>query len=154
EQKCPLPSPEDRLLLILAYLKPSALQVVPGRLFGMGQSKAKQGRHVFLPALRVALRALGDAPARSLTATVQNVLLVNALLMILFLSDTDGSRMHEKRIADATPSPIPARSRVLQDLGFLAFTLPQVAILIPTKKPRGEERTREQQWANQAFTQR
>jgi hypothetical protein len=27
----------------------------------------------------------------------------------------------------------------LQDLGLLAFTLPQVEILMPTKKPRGQE---------------
>ena len=44
-------------------------------------------------------------------------------------------------MADATPSPLPAGSWRLQDLGFLAFTLPQVAILMPTKKPRGEELT-------------
>jgi DDE superfamily endonuclease len=74
--------------------------------------------------------------------------------MILFLSDTYGGRMHDKRIADATPYPLPARSRLLQDLGFLAFTLPQVAILMPTKKPRGEDLTREQQWANQELNQR
>jgi hypothetical protein len=39
----------------------------------------------------------------------------------------------------------------LQDLGFLAFTLPDVDILMPTKKPRGEELTREQQLANQTL---
>jgi len=82
------------------------------------------------------------------------VLRVDALLLILFLSDTYGGRTHDKRIADATPYPLPARSRLLQDLGFLAFTLPQVEILMPTKKPRGEELTREQQWANQALNQR
>ena len=65
--------------------------------------------------------------------TVKNVLLVNALLLILFLSDTYGGRVHDKRIADATPYPLPARNRLLQDLGFLAFTLPQVEILMPTK---------------------
>jgi hypothetical protein len=43
---------------------------------------------------------------------------------------------------------------LLQDLGFLAFTLPQVEILMPTKKPRGEELTLEQQGANQALHQR
>ena len=86
--------------------------------------------------------------------TVKNVLLVNALLIILFLSDTSGGRLHDKRIAEATPYPLPAGSRLLQDLGFLAFTLPQVAILMPTKKPRGEELTREQQRANQALNQR
>src|SRR5262249_2751604 len=86
--------------------------------------------------------------------TVKNVLLVNALLVILFLSDTYGGRVHDKRIADATPYPLPARSRLLQDLGFLAFTLPQVEILMPAKKLRGEELTREQQRANQALNQR
>ena len=69
--------------------------------------------------------------------TVKNVLLVNVLLTILFLSDTYGGRTHDKPIADATPYPLPAGSRLLQDLGFLAFTLPQVEILMPTKKPRG-----------------
>jgi Helix-turn-helix of DDE superfamily endonuclease len=37
---CPLPMPEDRLLFLLVYLKTYPLQVVQGRLFGMGQSKA------------------------------------------------------------------------------------------------------------------
>ena len=221
-KNCPLPTPEDRLLFILAYLKTYALQVVHGRLFGMVQGKANQWIHVLLPALLAALRALGDAPARSLTAlaqrlgvseadaatvvapleeepapvvavpaaapaspllpmtapsgassapktllnrrecysgkkkdhTVKNVLLVNALLMILFLSDTYGGRVHDLRIAEATPYPLPAGSGLLQDLGFLSFTLPQVEILMPTKKPRGEELTLEQQRANQALHQR
>jgi len=67
--------------------------------------------------------------------TVKNVLLVNALLTILFLSDTYGGRVHDKPIADATPYPLPAGSRLLQDLGFLAFALPHVEIHMPTKKP-------------------
>src|SRR5262244_4068934 len=47
-QNCPLPAPEDRLLFILVYLKTYPLQVVQGRLFGMGQSKAHQWIHVLL----------------------------------------------------------------------------------------------------------
>ena len=86
--------------------------------------------------------------------TIKNVLLVNTPLTILFLSATHGGRTHDKRIAEATPYPLPAWSRLLQDLGFLAFTLPQVDILMPKKKPRGEELTREQQRANQALNQR
>src|SRR6266702_3505340 len=70
-KNCPLATPEDRLLFILAYLKTYALQVVQGRLFGMGQSKANQWIHVLLPALLAALRILGDAPTRSLTALAQ-----------------------------------------------------------------------------------
>jgi hypothetical protein len=42
----------------------------------------------------------------------------------------------------------------LQDLGLLAFTLPQVEILMPMKKPRGQELTWEQQRVNQALHQR
>ena len=70
-KNCPLPTPEDRLFFLLTYLKTYALQVVQGRLFGMGQSKANQWIHVLLPVLLAALRTLGDAPARSLTALAQ-----------------------------------------------------------------------------------
>src|SRR5207247_1484363 len=48
----------------------------------------------------------------------------------------------------------PGWSGLLQDLGFLSFTLPQVEILIPTKKPRGGELSLEQELANQALHQR
>jgi hypothetical protein len=72
-ENCPLPTPEDRLLFILAYLKTYALQVVQGRLFGMRQSKANQWIHVLLPVLLAALRTLGDAPARSLAALAQRL---------------------------------------------------------------------------------
>jgi Helix-turn-helix of DDE superfamily endonuclease len=70
---CPLPTPEDRLLFILAYVKTYSLQVVQGRLFGMSQSKANQWIHVLLPVLLTALRTLGDAPARSLSALAQRL---------------------------------------------------------------------------------
>jgi hypothetical protein len=42
----------------------------------------------------------------------------------------------------------------LQDLGFLAFTLPEVTILMPTKKPRCKELPLQEQLANQALNQR
>src|SRR6266705_956482 len=42
DTNCPLPTPEDRLLFILAYLKTYALQVVQGHLFGMVQGNANQ----------------------------------------------------------------------------------------------------------------
>ena len=72
-KNCPLPTPEDRLLFILTYLKTYALQVVQGRLFGMGQSKANQWIHVLLPVLLAALCTLGDAPTRSLAALAQRL---------------------------------------------------------------------------------
>jgi hypothetical protein len=93
-QNCPLPTPEDRLLFILAYVKTYSLQVVQGRLFGMGQSKANQWIHVLLPVLLAALRTLGDAPARSLTALAQR----------LGVSEADAAAVVDAR--EAEPAPI------------------------------------------------
>src|SRR3989475_699947 len=73
DNNCPLPTPEDRLLFILVSLKTYTLQVVHGRLFGMVQGKANQWIHALLPALLAALRTLGDAPARSLSALAQRL---------------------------------------------------------------------------------
>jgi hypothetical protein len=73
------------------------------------------------------------------------------LLTLLFLSATYGGRVHDKRMADATPYPLPAGSRLLQALGVLAFTLPQVEILMPSKTPRGQELTREPARTNEAL---
>src|SRR2546421_8209208 len=101
-QNCPLPTPEDRLLFILAYLKTYALQVVQGRLFGMGQSKAHQWIHALLPVLLAALRALGDAPARSLTALAQR----------LGVSEADAAAvvtpLEEPELAATRPTTTPA----------------------------------------------
>jgi Helix-turn-helix of DDE superfamily endonuclease len=96
-QNCPLPTPEDRLLFILAYVKAYSLQVVQGRLFGMGQSKAHQWIHVLLPVLLAALRALGDAPARSLTALAQR----------LGVSEADAAAVVDAREAEPAPVATP-----------------------------------------------
>ena len=99
---CPLPTPEDRLFFLLTYLKTYSLQVVQGRLFGMRQSKANQWIHVLLPALLVALRTLGDAPARSLPALAQR----------LGVSDTDAASvvapLAEEPAPVAVPTAVPA----------------------------------------------
>jgi hypothetical protein len=96
---CPLRTPEDRLLFILASLKTYALQVVQGRVCGMGQSKANQWSHVLLPVLLAALRALGDAPARCLTALAQR----------LGVSEADAATVVDALEEDPAPvAPIPA----------------------------------------------
>src|SRR5262250_534787 len=96
---CPLPTPEDRLVFILTYVNTYALQVVQGRLFGMVQSKANRWIHVLLPALLAALRALGDAPARSLTALAQR----------LGVSEADAATMVVPLEEEPAPvAPIPA----------------------------------------------
>jgi hypothetical protein len=70
---CPLPTPEDRLLFILVYVKTNVLQVVQGELFDMPQNKANQWIHTLLPVLQSALSRLGDAPARSLEHLAQRL---------------------------------------------------------------------------------
>src|SRR5712671_2842124 len=100
-KNCPLPTPEDRLFFILTYLKTYALQVVHGRLFGMGQSKANQWIHALLPVLLAALRTLGDAPARSVAALAQR----------LGVSEADaatvvGALEEEPAPVAASPSPL------------------------------------------------
>ncbi len=92
-KNCPLSTPEDRLFFILTYLKTYSLQVVHGRLFGMVQGKANQWIHVLLPALLAALRALGDAPTRSLTALAQR----------LGVSEADAATMVTPLPADSAP---------------------------------------------------
>ncbi len=72
-KNCPLPTPEDRLLFILGYLKTYSLQVVQGRLFGMGQSKAHQWIHALLVVLRATLHAMGEAPSRSVAELAQRL---------------------------------------------------------------------------------
>src|SRR6266849_5243860 len=118
-QNCPLPTPEERLLFILAYVKTYALQVVQGRLFGMGQSKANQWIHVLLSVLLAALRTLGDAPARSLTALAQRLVLRFTINCRVFLLGSLGYTVRGHRMDTQTvlvpgglPFAAPYRSTV------------------------------------------
>jgi Helix-turn-helix of DDE superfamily endonuclease len=74
---CPLPSPEDRVLFILSYLKVAALQVAHGALFGMTQSNANKWIHVLLAVLHQTLIDLGDLPARHLQVLKQRLTALN-----------------------------------------------------------------------------
>jgi hypothetical protein len=85
---------------------------------------------------------------------VQHVRLINAVRTSLFLSDPYAGSTHDKRSAEATPSPVPAGSRLLQDLGCLAVTLDHVTLIMPTKKPRGRALTRAQHAANRRMARR
>jgi hypothetical protein len=103
---CPLPTPEDRLLFILVYLKTYPLQVVQGRLFGMGQSKAHQWIHVLLVVLRATLRALGDAPTRSLTALAQRLGVAEAEAAALVVPTTGSPPSANLPAAAPAPAPV------------------------------------------------
>ena len=106
-QNCPLPTPEDRLLFILAYLKTYPLQVVQGRLFGMDQSKANQWIHVLLVVLQATLRALGDAPSRSLQELAQRLGVTDAEAAALVVPTEEPSPAAIPPVAAPSPAAAP-----------------------------------------------
>ena len=61
----PLPSPADRLLFILTYLKQNAIQQVHGQLFGMSQPNVSKWVRLLLDVLERALANQSLLPARS-----------------------------------------------------------------------------------------
>jgi len=73
---------------------------------------------------------------------------------MLFLRETHPGHVHDQRLADTTPYPLPAGSQRLQDLGFQALTRDGVDIIQPTKKPRGQELTRAQNAGNRQIARR
>lgn len=85
---------------------------------------------------------------------MKNLLLINQSLTILFLSPTYAGKVHDKRMADAAPYPLPPQSCLLQDLGFVGFSLDGVIHETPHKKPKGGELTADQKAENHALAQR
>src|ERR671914_1198444 len=103
-KNCPLPTPEDRLLFILTYLKTYPLQVVQGRLFGIDQSKANHWIHVLLVVLQAMLRGLGDAPSRSVQALAQRLGVLEAAAAALVVPPGEPSCPAEPSVAAPTPA--------------------------------------------------
>jgi Helix-turn-helix of DDE superfamily endonuclease len=104
DTNCPLPTPEDRLLFILIYLKTYPLQVVQGRLFGMGQSKAHQWIHVLFVVLRATLHALGDAPSRSVQELSQRLGVAEAKAATLVMPTAGPSTPTDPPTATSAPA--------------------------------------------------
>jgi Helix-turn-helix of DDE superfamily endonuclease len=117
-QNCPLPTPADRLLFILVYLKTYPLPVVQGRLFGMGQSKAQQWLHVLWVVLQATLRTLGDAPTRSVTELAKRLGVAEAAATALVVPTSEPLTSVEP------PAPAPASP-------LLAMMAPNGALSVP-----------------------
>lgn len=98
----PLPTPEDRLLFILSYLKQTPTQVYHGQLFALPQCKVNQWVHTLLPVLRATLRATGAAPSRTQAALAERL---GATFQVAHTAD-DGPPPDA-----ATPPLLPRRHR-------------------------------------------
>jgi hypothetical protein len=117
---CPLPTPEDRLVFILSYLKLGAIQAGHGALFGMQQPNANRWIHVLLPVLHQALADLGDRPSRFLVdlrtrlATVISPTSTATPLFITMapnaLSSVPKTRMNRKHAIAARKNAAPSKT--------------------------------------------
>ena len=85
---------------------------------------------------------------------LKNLLLINTMVRLLFLSATQPDSVYDTRMADTTLFPRPAGSQLRQDSGFQAFTLAGVDSIPPTKKPRGLALTPAQQADNRGSARR
>jgi hypothetical protein len=114
---CPLPTPEDRLLFILSYLKVAALQVAHAALFDMTQSNANKWIHVLLLVLHQTLHDLRDLPARHLQELAKRLAELSSSAssesapLFITMAPSDQSRvprtpMSKKRIIAARKSGI------------------------------------------------
>jgi hypothetical protein len=70
--------------------------------------------------------------------TLKNNLLIDESCRILFLTATVEGKCHDKKLAEQAAYSLPKGSHLLQDTGFQGFTLDDVAILQPKKKPKGK----------------
>jgi DDE superfamily endonuclease len=117
-KNCPLPTPEDRLLFILVYLKTNPLQVAHGIMFGLPQGKTNQWIHVLLPVLHTTLRQLGDAPSRSLAELAQRLAVphstVAAATAPLFAMMAPSAASHAPRTQMNRKAAIAARKSAIR----------------------------------------
>lgn len=67
---------------------------------------------------------------------MKNIILAGKNGYIYFLSDTYEGKAHDKRIADESGYCLPQESILYQDTGFQGFSLENVTVLQPKKKPR------------------
>ena len=84
--------------------------------------------------------------------TIKNMVVINILCKILFLSPTCEGKKHDKKAADEAGYDFPEGSIVFQDRGLQGFAIAGVIVIQPKKKPRGKELTAEDKENNHAIS--
>ncbi len=84
--------------------------------------------------------------------TIKNMVVINTLCKILFLSRTCEGKKHDKKAADEAGYDFPEGSIVFQDRGLQGFAVVGVIVIQPKKKPRGKELTAEDKKNNRAIS--
>lgn len=71
---------------------------------------------------------------------------------MLLLTMTCEGKKHDKRLADEAGYKVPKGSPLYQDTGFQGFSVDEVAVIQPKKKPRGKELTPEEKAENRRIS--
>lgn len=71
---------------------------------------------------------------------------------ILWISGTYNGKVHDKKICDLQPLRLPLGISIYQDTGFIGHSPKGVIVLMPTKKPKGKELTKEQKQQNKEIS--
>ena len=82
------------------------------------------------------------------THTIKNNLIVDQQHQILFLSSTYPGSVHDKRLADEAGHCYPDETVLVEDLGYQGYDLDNISVLIPHKKPKNGELTKQQRQEN------
>lgn len=83
---------------------------------------------------------------------LKNDLLSSLDKRILWLSKTYYGSVHDKKICDLQPLILPLGIFVYQDTGFMGYSPQNVTTMMPTKKPKGKELTKEQKQQNKEIS--
>ena len=83
---------------------------------------------------------------------VKNNVVVNRQVKIILLTPTCEGKKHDKKIADETGLSFPEGSSLCQDTGFQGYSLTNVTMIQPKKKPRGKELTPEEKESNRQIS--
>lgn len=79
---------------------------------------------------------------------VKNNVLSDEVCYIHYLSPTVAGKKHDKKLADESDYSLPEGSILVQDTGFQGFTVANVTILQPKKKPRKAELSADEKATN------
>ncbi len=87
------------------------------------------------------------------THTVKNNLIVDQQSQVLFLSSTYPGSMHDKKLAHEAGHRYPDETVLIEDLGYQGYEPDNISILIPHKKPKNGELTKQQKQDNTDMSQ-
>lgn len=82
------------------------------------------------------------------THTIKNNLIIDQQSHILFLSSSYPGSVHDKTLADEAGHRYPDETVIIEDLGYQGYEPDNISVVIPHKKPKNGELTKQQKQDN------